>query len=478
MIRLFSALTLCLAALILLTTSKNACGFADDKEKPADPPTASELLVKARAAFREGKRDEAVQLATKAIAIDKENIGAYVLRASVHDAMRQFDKAIEDYTAVLKLEPDSAGAFQQRGSAHFRAGHIKESIADFDQFLKLNPGEEPQHWQRGISYYYAGEFAKGVKQFEIHKTVNPQDVENAVWHYLCKARVDGVEKARAALIDIDSDRRPWAMPVYEMFQGKLKPDDLLKKMEAIQANEARKKDTLYFTHLYIGLFYEADGKTDQAKKHIETAVKDYGQPHYMGDVARVHLMQMKKGSDARKRVIFIVDAAGSNLHAYPYMVSELKRTISHLSEAQGFKVVFAQERRFVAQPFHGFALGDTNGKRVFFDWLEEEGVTPSGKGDPLPALRFALADGVDLAIIFSDGLGDGRRPELALHTLPPAVKEINPHRVRINCLDFALRQRGEAASSPSFAMKQIAADSGGIYRLVTALELGIDAPKP
>ena len=26
-------------------------------------------------------------------------------------------------------------------------------------------------------------------QFELHQRVNPQDVENAVWHYLCKVKL-------------------------------------------------------------------------------------------------------------------------------------------------------------------------------------------------------------------------------------------------------------------------------------------------
>jgi lipoprotein NlpI len=486
MIRLFSALLLPLIAAIFLAATKDACGLADEKDKTADskppakaddPPTASDLLVKARAAFREGKRDEAIQLATRAIAIDKENVPAYVLRASMHDAMRQFDKAIADYDKVIELEPDAASAYQQRGSAHFRAGHIKESIADFDVFLKHNPADEPHHWQRGLSYYYAGEFAKGVRQFEMHKTVNPQDVENAVWHYLCKARIDGVEKARAALIEIHSDRRPWAMPVYEMFQGKLKPEDLLKKMEAVEGNEARKKDALYFTHLYIGLFYEADGKADLAKKHIEISVEKYGQPHYMGDVARVHLMQLKKGAQGRKRIMYVVDASGSNLEAFPFILLEMRRSINALAETQAFKVVFAQQGRIIAWPFHGFQESDGGGRSDFFRWLETDGPAPGGKTDLLPALRYALVTEVEWMAILSDGLGDGRRPAQALHSLPPEVKAINAGSMKIHCIDFALRVRGDAASAPSFAMQQIAADSGGIYKLVTAADLAVAAPK-
>ena len=101
--------------------------------------------------------------------------------------------------------PDSPRLFQTRGETHFYLGNIEQSIADFDRVIELIPNQEPRHWQRGISYYYAGEFAKGVAQFELHQTVNPQDVENAVWHFLCQARLNGLETARESLIPICLD---------------------------------------------------------------------------------------------------------------------------------------------------------------------------------------------------------------------------------------------------------------------------------
>ncbi len=281
MMRLFPLATLLVAMMI-------SPGFAQDA------PTASELLAQAREAFRKGNGEEAIKLADQALAIDKTNIGGWVLRASVHAAIEQFDKAVADYTKVIELDPKAAGAYQRRGEVNFKAGRIKESIADFDKYLEFNPEAVPHHWQRGLSYYYSGEFDKGVKQFDVHKTVNPEDVENAVWHYLCKSRIDGVEKARAALIEIKSDGRQWAMPVYEMYRGKMSAEEVLKKSVDNVKDEGQLKNNLFYAHLYIGLYHEADGKADLAKKHIALAHEKYPSTHYMGDVARVHLMLLKK----------------------------------------------------------------------------------------------------------------------------------------------------------------------------------------
>jgi len=94
-----------------------------------------------------------------------------------------------------------------RAIAHFQAGRVAESAAEFDNVVKLAPDYAPQLWQRGIALYYAGRFRDCRAQFESHRTVNPDDVENAAWHFLCVARAESVERARAALLPVGPDSR-------------------------------------------------------------------------------------------------------------------------------------------------------------------------------------------------------------------------------------------------------------------------------
>ena len=261
---------------------------------PAFPADEAGPLARAQARFREAKYDEAAQLATAVIQQDTESTAAYRLRAAAYEQLGKLDLAIADLSQVIKLQPDPADTIQHRGELHFQAGHIALSIEDFDRYLQARPDREPYHWQRGISYYYAGEYAKGVRQFEIHKTVNPQDVENAVWHYLCGARLESVEQARAKLIDIARDDRPWALPVYRLFQGRLTPAEVLKQAEQGIRTETIRKDYLFYAHFYVGLYHEAAGAHELAGKHIEIAATQYYSPHYMGAVARVHLQRLKE----------------------------------------------------------------------------------------------------------------------------------------------------------------------------------------
>ena len=258
---------------------------------------SSDLVAEAAAALKRHSWEEAISLASKVIK-EEAMADAYWIRGQAYEAARHFDKAIADYTKTLKLDPEAFVVYHSRGRAHFKSGHVDDSIADFDKHNKHSPSYEPYDWQRGISYYYAGQYAKGVRQFEIHKTVNPQDVENAVWHYLCKTRIDGVEKARAALIEITDDPRKWALPVYQMFQGKTAPREVLDKSSAGDASD----ESLFYSHLYVGLFHEAAGRADLAHKHIALAAEEYLSDHYMGDVARVHLdILLKKAHEKGKQ---------------------------------------------------------------------------------------------------------------------------------------------------------------------------------
>ena len=245
------------------------------------------LLNDAQAALRAGDSAKAISLANNAVTAAPTNAQVYWVRGRIHASQKNHHQAITDLTTVLKLEPRAPEVLQQRGFERFKVGSFDEAIADFDAAIQFVPKQEPYHWQRGIAQYYAGRYDDGRKQFELHQTVNSNDVENAVWHFICNSRLVGVDKAQAALLPIHGDTRVPMMKVYELFAGKAKPDDVLKDA-AKDGTGAALKQQLFFAHLYLGLYYESHGKPDLAREHIGKAAHQYSQDHYMGDVARVH----------------------------------------------------------------------------------------------------------------------------------------------------------------------------------------------
>ncbi len=186
--------------------------------------------------------------------------------------------------ASATLSAQSPQALLNRAVGQFEAGQVAESARTFDELAKLIPDEASQLWQRGIALYYAGRFTDCRRQFESHRTVNPDDVENAAWHFLCVAREQTPEKARAALLPVGPDSRLPMREVYQMFRGTLTPQDVLKAA-------GNQPGGLFYAHLYIALYSEALGRTDLARQHLKEAASDqYARVGgYMHMVATVHL---------------------------------------------------------------------------------------------------------------------------------------------------------------------------------------------
>lgn len=175
----------------------------------------------------------------------------------------------------------------RQGVEHFFAARPKESVAAFDKLLTIVPEAKPQLWQRGLSLYYAGDFKEGRLQFETHQTYNTQDVENAVWHFICVARSESVDAARKLLIPIEGDTRIPMKEVHLLFAGKGNPEDVLKAAQTGDS-DGEKRNQLCYAHLYLGLYHEALGDATKAREHIVKAAKDYRMDHYMGRCAQVH----------------------------------------------------------------------------------------------------------------------------------------------------------------------------------------------
>jgi len=180
-------------------------------------------------------------------------------------------------------------AMLDRAVAHFEAGRIAESAAEFDRLAKADPAGMPHLWQRGIVLYYAGRYADCRQQFERHRTVNPDDVENAAWHFLCVARAESPARARMALLPVGPDSRVPMRQVYEMFRGAATPEEVLRAAGAQPAAQ-------FYAQLYLGLYFEALGDARRALEHITAAAADrYARAGgYMHMVARVHLALLQR----------------------------------------------------------------------------------------------------------------------------------------------------------------------------------------
>ena len=192
------------------------------------------------------------------------------------------ESELQRLTRHLAMDPHQPKVYIQRGMIYFKLGRITEAITDFDRAEHLNPALTPYLWQRGLAYYYAERFADGARQFEVDLTVNKHDVEETVWRYLCQAQLQGTQVACASLLPVRNDARAVMAWVYKLFAGECNAE-----MVHAQYRDAGQREQFY-SHLYVGLYYEAERDMERARHYITQAAAMQVVDDYMGWVALVH----------------------------------------------------------------------------------------------------------------------------------------------------------------------------------------------
>ncbi len=246
----------------------------------------------------------------QAEALQKKRDKIYVLLPAAAKAFESgdYEKAFANAKKICELAPDDFRLQSFLGEVSFASGEFETCVTAYDAMIRIAPSIEPSLWQRGLALYYADRFEDGVKQFETHQTVNSQDVENAVWHLLCAARVSDVDAARKRLIPITGDTRVPMSQVYEMFAGRMAPDEVLKaSLETsarVQEGGEGHRLQQYYAHLYIGLYHEMLGKNELAIASLKKAkeINPLGKMDFMGQVARVHLdLREKQANESSEK---------------------------------------------------------------------------------------------------------------------------------------------------------------------------------
>ena len=212
----------------------------------------------------------------------------------------KYKAAFKNCSELCELEPNNLNYQMMLGDISFAAGQMDACVDAYDKLIELQPSLEPRLWQRGLALYYANKFENGVQQFETHQLVNTQDVENAVWHLLCAARISNVEEGRGKLIPISEDRRVPMSQIYEMYAGRMTPEQVLaianRTSPSVQLDSEQHRLQRYYAHLYIGLYYEMLKNQEASIQAMKKAAQlnPLGKTNFMGQVARVHLQLRQK----------------------------------------------------------------------------------------------------------------------------------------------------------------------------------------
>ncbi len=251
----------------------------------------------ARAQDTTRQDSEHSQVHTPAESSDTMSISA--LRAQSLRALQTGDTAtaVLAADAMMRQYPNDTRSMRLAGDIFLRTGKIEDAVKLFDRYIAAEPQQMPGLWQRGIALYFVGEYEKGAEQFEEHRKVNPHDVENAAWHFLCVAKSDTIETARKMVLPAPNDPRIPMKEVLEMLNTG-DSNAIVKKMNSVPDESRAKADAMFYGNFYLGVDADARGELKQAHQFLARAAED-APHHYMGDIARVYAERLAKSLEKR-----------------------------------------------------------------------------------------------------------------------------------------------------------------------------------
>ncbi len=182
------------------------------------------------------------------------------------------------------------------------------------------------------------------------------------------------------------------------------------------------------------------------------------------------------GGNAR-RIAFVIDASGSLIDNFPFVIRELQRSITQLSGRQYFTVIFYQGDRVIEVTPAGIDAKRATAamKQQVNEWLSpaEYNITPNGTTNPVKALRRAFGYKPQLVFLLSDAITGQGQYEIDQRRLLDEIERLNKAGTKINTLQF-IQQDPLIKAGLRGTMELIAEQSGGVYKYVSESELQLD----
>lgn len=236
--------------------------------------------------YRVGTTSLALYLALGTVVIGARHIPADAEDQAEGSALEESLKSYGD------LQPESPSPrHHQRAEILFRLGRFSASVADYSVAARGGePHDEDSCWERGLAQYYAGDIAGGAAQFARYHSVGATDVENGLWHFLCLAEAEGVEKARGALLNYTRMREAPFPALWALYRGEGSVEAVTTAAES--GDDVARGRRLFYAHYYVGKYYEAMKDFPRAREHVAKALAQ-SLPYFMDDCAREDLRRLE-----------------------------------------------------------------------------------------------------------------------------------------------------------------------------------------
>ncbi len=194
----------------------------------------------------------------------------------------------EDTHTPSKLSEELVG----HGMDALLQGDFENSTWALDSALYISPRLAPFLWQRGVACFYSGRFEEGMRQLQADMEKNGSDVEEVLWHFFCRCRLEGFKKASedGFLSLTGAPQVPPMIQVLNLYQGNGTVDDVFAAASNPNGSPVLSyngSNALAYAHFYVGMFYEIQGEVDEAEKHLRSAA-EMKSPDFVGKLMSLH----------------------------------------------------------------------------------------------------------------------------------------------------------------------------------------------
>ncbi len=207
-------------------------------------------------------------------------------------ANRDAKGAIAAADAMVKNDQVEPAIWRLAGDLYLRAGDYKKAIVQFKRYIERHPEHEADLWQHGIALAFDGQFDEGRKLFELHRTVNPNDVENALWHFYCVAKSSSVEKARLGLLPAPGDRRAPMEELLQLYRGEVDEAAVRAAIDQWPKGTRNHDSAAFYGELYLAMYADSKGERKRAIELAEKAAAA-SDVNYMTDVGRIYYLALR-----------------------------------------------------------------------------------------------------------------------------------------------------------------------------------------
>ena len=191
--------------LTALAQNDRGTAFAHmDRAVALQPDDMGAQMYRASLLYRLGRFDDAIDGYTHVLekADDALKLRAYIERGLAKEQKQDFASAVDDYTAALTRDKENVPALSRRGVCLERLGKHEEAIADFTHLLESVPAEQASliYFNRAGSYRALGRLDEAVIDYthalEHTSDVLPIYIERSISYRL-------MDRNEEALLDIE-----------------------------------------------------------------------------------------------------------------------------------------------------------------------------------------------------------------------------------------------------------------------------------